>query len=110
MRDFRYWTDCVGMPGGERAGELVNAIRNAEADRRITYATFARHADLGPLRREGHPAMYRISAPDNWSVSFHRSETPSGTPVYYFAWSGIEHFFVDRPVDVEHELGVIDDR
>jgi len=108
MRDFHYWTDCIGMPGGKRAGELVNAIRDSDADRQISYATFAKHADLAPLRKDDHPAMYRISAPDNWAISFHRSELPSGAPTYYFAWSGIEHFFVKDPVDVEQELAIID--
>lgn len=104
---FWYWTDCVGMPGGRYAGELVNSIRTHPADRRITYRSFARNADLRPLRADGHPAMWRISAPDNWAISFHRSRLPTGAPVYYFAWSGIEHFFVQEPVDVDAELAAI---
>ena len=68
-----------------------------------------RHADLKPLRAADHPAMYRISAPDNWAISFHRSALPSGQRVYYFAWSGIEHFFVDSEVDIGRELALLAD-
>jgi hypothetical protein len=52
--------------------------------------------------------MYRISAPSNWAISFHRSALPSGAPVYYFVWSGVEHFFVDEDVNVERELAILD--
>jgi hypothetical protein len=107
--EYHYWTDCVSMPG-PKAGELVNAIRHHPRDRAVSYQTFARHADLAPLRASGHPAMYRISAPDNWAISFHRSRLPSGAPVYYFAWSGIEHFFVKEPVDVDAEVAAMGGR
>jgi len=105
---FQFWSDCVGMPGGCRAGELVNAIRDHPESRRVTYDTFARHVDLEPLREMGHGAMYRISAPSNWAVSFHRSRLPSGQRVYYFVWSGIEHFFVEEEPNLELELELLD--
>jgi hypothetical protein len=94
------------MPGAD-PGALVNAIRHGAASCAVSYKTFARFANLDFLRREGHPAMYRISCPDNWSVSFHRSRLPSGAPVYFFVWSGIEHFFVQDEVDVAQELAHI---
>ena len=109
-RDYRFWTDCVGMPGGRRAGEIVRAIVDHPEQKQITYATFARHADLDQLREWDHPAMYRISAPDNWAISFHRSRLPSGQPTYYFKWSGIEHFFVEEEPDLDLELELIDER
>ena len=84
VKTFEFWTDCIGMPGGRAgAGAIVNAIRDASVNRAITYSTFAKHADLGPLRAADHAAMYRISAPDNWAISFHRSALPSGQRVYY---------------------------
>ena len=99
-KPFKYLTDCVGM----QDGDLVNDLKSR--GEQISYSTFVRKADLGPLRRGGHPAMYRVSAPDNWSISFWKTTMPSGAPVLYFAWSGIEHFFVDRPTDLDAE-GVI---
>jgi len=96
------------MPGGDQAGELVNAIRDHEKSEAISYRTFVRHVDLAPLREEEHPAMYRISCDDNWSVSFHKSHLPSGARVYFFAWSAIEHFFVEEMPDLELELKLLD--
>jgi hypothetical protein len=95
------------MPG-RKPGELVNAVKEHPEDRRITYKTFARHAELGPLRAADHPAMYRISSPENWAISFHRSRLPTGAPVYYFVWSGIEFFFVQEQPDVEAEVAALD--
>ena len=105
---YSFWTDCVGMPGGDRAGEMVNAVRTHPECVKITYRTFARHANLAELREQDHPAMYRISCDDNWSVSFHRSRLPSGARVYFFVWSGIEHFFVEETPDLEVELRFLD--
>lgn len=48
--------------------------------------------------------MYRMSCRDNWAISFWKSELPSGVLVYYFDWSRIEHFFVDREIVLELEL------
>lgn len=104
--DYGYWVSCVDMPG-PAPGELVRAIVDHPNDRRVTYKTFARHADLAPLRAVDHPAMYRISSASNWAISFHRSELPTGAPVYYFAWSGIEFFFVNTPVDLAAELAAM---
>lgn len=98
-RPFRYWASCLQLPG-----ELIQFLTNCERAVRVTYGTFARHADLRPLREEGHPAMYRISCKDNWAISFWRSEIPSGVQVYYFDWSRIEHIFVDRDVTGVSEL------
>jgi hypothetical protein len=96
-KPFKYLTDCIGMADGD----LVNDLKSRAVP--IAYSTFRTYADLQPLRDEGHPAMYRISRPDNWSVSFWKTTMPSGQPVLYFAWSGIEHFFVARTADLEHE-------
>ena len=84
---FRFWLHCPEM-----TGPVVDYI-NDQAQQ-ITYDTFAHRADLRALRAGGHPAMYRISAPDNWSVSFYKSELPSGLPVYFFDWSAMEYVFV----------------
>jgi hypothetical protein len=69
--------------------------------RDISYKTFVKHVDLGPLRDEDHPAMYRISCPENWSISFHSAELPSGAPLWYFDWSHMEHLFVLDPDDFD---------
>lgn len=104
---FHFWTDCVGMPGGTHAGRLVDAIRRDASD--ITYQTFVRNADLSALREQDHPAMYRLSCADNWGVSFHKGRLPSGAISYFFVWSAIEHFFVERDPDIEEEICLLSD-
>lgn len=99
-RGYTFWRACTDFTE-PRGGELVNYIkRNAT---KITYPTFARYVDLGPLREAGHPAMYRVSAPQNWAIAFYRSRLPSGMPVYFFDWSRIEHVFVPAEVDLDLE-------
>lgn len=107
---FKFLTDCLnieGIFGYPQGGEIINYIKQHPAEAQVSYGQFARQVDLRPLRQARHPAMYRISAPDNWSISFHRSYFPSGQPIYYFAWSGIEHIFVDRKPDVAAELAAL---
>jgi len=107
---FRYLTDCInieGIFGHPAGGQIIHYITQHPEERQVSYGQFARQVDLRPLRDAGHPAMYRLSAKDNWSVSFHRSQLPSGQPIYYFAWSRIEHIFVDQEVDVAAELAAL---
>jgi len=100
---FVFWRSCPNM-----SYETVNYITDRVRSEEIAYATFARNVNLREMRDEDHPAMYRISAPDNWTISFHKSRLPSGKLIYYFLWSGIEHVFVgseDWPdFDEEHRL------
>lgn len=91
MSKHVYWASCP-----ELTGPIVDYLVDHATE--ITYSTFARNADLAPLRAEGHDAMWRISAPDNWAIAFYKSTLPSGIPVYFFDWSRIEHVFV--PPDV----------
>lgn len=104
-RPFEFWLSCPQM-----SYELVHYITDPDRAKKITYKTFARHANLEPLRAEGHPALYRMSAPDNWAISFWKSKLPSGAPIYYFDWSRIEHVFVHRDLwpsfADEHALAV----
>ncbi len=86
---FQLWATCPDFS----SGEIIHYLNEHATE--VTYATFARWADLSQLRAEGHPAMYRVSAPDNWAISFWRSQLPTGQRVYYFAWSRIEHIFLD---------------
>jgi hypothetical protein len=88
-------------------GELINYITDDERSRDISYRTFTKYADLGPLRRDDHPAMWRISCPDNWAISFHESALPSGTPIVYFDWSRIEHVFSAEPINQREELALL---
>lgn len=88
---FEYCAACTDF----RDGEIIRHITDASRSRQISYRAFARNANLAPLRAAGHPALYRISAPDNWTISFHRSTLPNGARVYYFVWSRIEHFFTE---------------
>lgn len=104
MRRYRYWECCVGLPGG-----LVRYISDSDRSGQVSYDTFARHVDLGPMRAEGHPATYRMSCRDNWAISYWRSRLPSGQPVYYFDWSRIEHVFVAEPVDLARELELLEE-
>lgn len=89
----------------EMTGPLIHYITAPGVSRRISYSTFAKHVDLSPLREQDHPALYRISAPSNWAISFWRSELPSGRRLYYFDWSRMEHLFVRDPetFDLEAE-------
>lgn len=102
-RPFVFWSSCVQL----KSGELVDAIRRHPRSEQISYKTFARHVDLDELRKAGHPAMYRISAPDNWSITFYQSLLPNGQRVYYFVWSGIKHFFVDSRIDTPNEKELV---
>lgn len=103
MREFRYWACCMDLPG-----ELVGYITDCDRAEQVTYGTFARHADLEPLREEDHPATYRMSCADNWAIRFWRSQLPSGRRIYFFDWSRIEHVFVDGPVDLEREVALLE--
>jgi hypothetical protein len=105
MCRFRYWECCIGLPG-----ELVQYLTDSDRCQQITYATFAGHADLEPLRAEGHPATYRMSCKDNWAISFWQSQLPSGQKVYYFDWSRIEHVFVDEDVDLAAEMALLEEQ
>jgi hypothetical protein len=91
MQRFEYWAACPDMP----SGQIIHYITDPDRSKEITYQTFARNVDLAPLREQNHPAMYRISASDNWAISFHKSKLPTGQTIYYFDWSRIEHIFVD---------------
>ncbi|MCW4026890.1 MAG: hypothetical protein NWE76_05360 [Candidatus Bathyarchaeota archaeon] len=97
---FVYWRSCPEF----RFGEIIHYIN--EHAREITYKTFAKNADLEPLRDEDHPAMYRISAKDNWAVSFYKSRLPNGNLIYFFDWSRMEHIFVDpdQAIPTEEEM------
>jgi hypothetical protein len=96
-----FWTSCLGMPG-----ELVQYMTDSSRAVRVTYGTFVqRDFPRGP----GAPApLYRASYRDKWAISYWRSELPSGTRVYYFDWSRIEHVFVQQAPDVNLEAGILD--
>ena len=87
--------------------QLVQFITDDARAQQVTYGTFVRHADVVPLRVEEHPATYRMSALDNWSISFWKSVLPSGRRIYFFDWSRIEHVFVDGAVDLSREMRVL---
>lgn len=88
---FQYWASCPDFS----SGEIIHYVTDPDRSRRISYRSFARNVDLTPLREVDHPALYRMSSPDNWAISFHRSKLPNGQTVYYFDWSRIEHMFLD---------------
>jgi hypothetical protein len=99
---FKYWSRCLEMDG-----ELIRYVADRSRAVQVSYRTFARRCDLVQMRRETHPAMYRISCSNNWTISFWRSQLPSGVQVYFFDWSRIEHVFVDRSVNVKKELDLL---
>ncbi|TFH26736.1 MAG: hypothetical protein E4H00_10225 [Myxococcales bacterium] len=84
-------------------GEIIHYITDPDRSEQISYRTFAKYADLAPMRDADHPAMYRISSPENWAISFHKSKMPSGMPIVYFDWSRIEHVFSPAPIDQRRE-------
>jgi len=102
MKPFKFWASCPQLEG-----ELIHHLVDCDRAVRITYGTFARHVDLEELRKQDHPAMYRMSCPDNWAISFWKSWLPSRTLVYYFDWSRIEHIFVDRETSLKKELELL---
>jgi len=104
VKGYRFWASCPQMPG-----ELVQYIADSDRAVRITHGTFSRHADVATLPggRE-HDALYRASCPDNWAISFWRSELPSGARIYYFDWSRIEHVFVREAPDLNCEMAILD--
>ncbi len=87
---FEVW---VSWEDDELPRELRDYINDHAQE--ISYRTFTQRVNLDPLREEDHPAMWRISAPDNWSVSFYKSKLPNGDPIYVLDWKGIDHIFVD---------------
>ena len=97
---FVYWRSCPDF----HSGEIIHYITDHATE--ITYQTLARNVDLEPLRSQNHPAMYRISSPDNWAISFYKSRLPNGDPIYFFDWSRIEHIFIDpdRPTPDAYEM------
>lgn len=88
---FEFWATCEQFS----SGEIIHYITDPDRAKKITYKTFARNVNLEPLREMDHPALYRMSAPDNWAISFYKSKLPNGQPIYYFDWSRIEHIFLD---------------
>jgi len=100
-RDHKFWATCEMLSPYPRAYEVMQFITSNQKP--ITYPTFARKADLSELRAMDHPSLYRISSPSNWAISFHKSRTPSGIPVYYYRWSGIEHMFTPDEPDMNNE-------
>jgi hypothetical protein len=106
-KPFRFIGACPEM-----TTEFVTYVvdKNPSVPRRfptidISYTTLARHCDLDELREERNQAMWKLSVPSNWGVSFHRGQLPSGRLCYYFDWSRMEYFFIeDRDTfDLEEE-------
>lgn len=86
--------------------EFVNYVRDHPQATEVSYKTFAKWTNLQELREEygrEWTFLYRISAKDNWSVSFWKSYTPTGKLLYYLVWSSIEHFFVSPNTNKEEE-------
>jgi len=95
MERLTYQYNCVGCPN---INELNYIIDNAKD---ITYQTFRRHVDTESftLLKEqlGYtPQLARdcsLTLANDWAVSFCKSKTPKGKPVYYIRHSAIEHIF-----------------
>lgn len=97
--EYTYWAACTDL-----FGALIHYITDGKRAKQITYKTFARSVDLASLPGgRGNPALYRISRPDNWTISFWKSKLPSGQTIYYFVWSRIEHIFTLTTPDLDRE-------
>jgi hypothetical protein len=68
--------------------ELFFIVENS---REITYKTFISKVDKEFIK-EFNESMY-IPINKDWTVSFWKSKTPEGKPVYYFKHSAIEYIF-----------------
>ena len=85
-------------------GRFIRSIADHPENRPITKATFQRNADLNtlPLSHPLHPGEKMRGV--QYLERYYKSKLPSGKPVYYFVWSGIEHLFVDRPFYRQREI------
>ena len=67
----------------------------------ITYATFRKHVETESFNEIKEGLGYTrqlqkdcdITLSNDYSVSFHKSKTPEGKPVYYICHSAIEYIF-----------------
>ena len=103
---YRYWASCPDLNY-----RLASYLPDAATE--ITYRTFRKYVSRTELLKNpwGKDALWRISYPDNWSVSFGRTKTPSGVKLVYLSWGGYEIYFVDPSapeIDIEDEASLAD--
>jgi hypothetical protein len=87
--------------------DFVRYIIDHPSDREVTRSTFLRNADESTL-----PGKHLLHPKNKerglyYFESYHKSRLPSGKVVYYIKWSGIEHFFVERPFSFKRERNEI---
>ena len=89
MLSFQF--TCVGATGRN----LENLFHIIENNREITRKTFLKYVDREEMKdienQLGYGSWLRMS--QDWHVSYHKSKTLEGLPVYYFRHSAIEYVF-----------------
>lgn len=96
IQQWIYVGNCVSLD----AGDFINFLTDNAKE--ISYRTMKKAI---PDFTQEHPYPDGIPLSKDWSVSFWKSRTPSGIPVYFFDHSSIEFIFVPRNsgFDVEKE-------
>lgn len=87
MKYFRF--TCV-----EADGDSINAMKESATP--ITYRTFRKHCtgvDEWALDRGYELRSPGLTLKKDWHVGYFKSHY-EGRPVYYIAWSGIEHIWL----------------
>jgi len=93
-RSYVFLTDCVGWRDGQDIADMK------EQQNGLTRRQFLSFVDSAQMREKERELGYErdarrgLTMAADWHVSYHRS-TFLGVPCVYFAWSGIEHIFVD---------------
>lgn len=87
--DLHLAATCVSL-GSEYGYEIIAYIKNH--GRKVTYRTFSDNVGEGKQDFE-ESAGFRLS--DKWFYGYYKSKLPSGIPIYYLAWSGVEHIFTE---------------
>ena len=89
-KGYRYWKSCPDL-----TYRLASYL--PDVAQQITYRTFRRYVSRVQLLRNpwGEDPLWRISSPENWSVSFWKTTLPSGVKLVYMVWSGYEIYFIE---------------
>ena len=81
---------CVSL-GNEYGYEIIRYL--VEHSRKITFKSFVRAVGSGARAEMEAGFIEGQRLKDHWAYGYRKSKLPSGTPVYYVAWSGVEHIF-----------------
>lgn len=95
MDRLKYYSCCVDYPDVDELNHIVDNSRE------ISYRTFRSHVDsenFNTIKEKlGYTNQLRkncnLTLQNDYAVSFHKSRTPEGKPVYFLRHSAIEYVF-----------------